>query len=397
MRRGFFMGDDEHLDRALRLARLGRREAHPNPRVGAVVVAGGEVVGEGYHRGPGTPHAEAVALAQAGVRARGATLFVSLERCCRYGRTGPCTEKIVAAGISRVVVGATDPNPAVDGRGLAALRAAGIETVVDDGDLHTLCELLNEPFSRFIREGLPFVTFKAAVSLDGKVAAAGGDARWISSTQSRRQVHRLRAAADAVMVGAGTVRRDDPLLTARDADGPDPVRVVVSRGGDLALDALVVQSARQTPTILLTETIDDAAARALGERGVEVVRAGGLREGLATLARRGLVEILFEGGPTLAAALLRDDLIDRFVVFVAPLVVGRGAPDLVAMAAPAAIADCLSLSDVVWTTAGPDIVCRGRVVKRGAAAIATSPTAETQALGQGADSLPSSAGPEWEG
>ena len=379
---GFFlMADDEYLDRALQLARLGRREAHPNPRVGAVVVAAGDVVGEGYHRGPGTPHAEAVALEQAGERARGATLFVTLEPCCRYGHTGPCTEKIVAAGVARVVVGAVDPNPAVDGRGIETLRAAGIETTVVGGDLHTLCERLNEPFARYMRQGLPLLTFKAAVSLDGKVAAAGGDARWISSPESRRVVHRMRAAADAVMVGAGTVRRDDPLLTARDADGPDPVRVVVSRGGDLAPDALVVQTARETPTILLTETIDGAAAQALRERGVEVVQAGGLHDGLAALARRGLLEILFEGGPTLAGALLADGLIDRFIVFVAPLVVGRGAPELTALPAPDAIADGLALSDVVWTTAGPDVVCRGRVVKRAGGAAAAPRAAEAPAPG----------------
>ena len=397
MRRGFLMTDEEYLDRALQLARLGRRAAHPNPRVGALVVADDEVVGEGYHRGPGTPHAEVLALEQAGERARGATLFVTLEPCCQHGRTGPCTEQIVAAGVSRVVVGAIDPNPAVDGRGIAALRAAGIVTVVDGGDLHTLCELLNEPFARFIREGLPFVTFKAAVSLDGKVAAAGGDARWISSPESRRQVHRMRAAADAVMVGAGTVRRDDPLLTARDADGPDPVRVVVSRSGDLAPDARVATTARETPTILLTETIDGAAAGALAERGVEVVQAGGLRDGLAALARRGLIEILCEGGPTLAGALLRHDLIDRFVVFVAPLVVGRGAPDLVALRAPATIADCLALSDVVWTPAGPDIVCRGRVVKRAAAAVASPPPVESAPPGREPGPLATSAAQEREG
>lgn len=397
MRRGFFMADDEYLDRALQLARLGRREAHPNPRVGAVVVAKDVVVGEGYHRGPGTPHAEAVALEQAGERARGATLFVTLEPCCRYGRTGPCTEKIVAAGVSRVVVGAIDPNPAVDGHGIEALRAAGIETLVVSGDLHTHCELLNEPFARFIRHGLPFLTFKAAVSLDGKVAAAGGDARWISSPESRRQVHGMRAAADAVMVGAGTVRRDDPLLTARDADGPDPVRVVVSRSGDLSPDALVVRTARETPTILLTDTIDAAGARALRSRGVEVVQVGGLHDGLAALAQRGLLEILFEGGPTLAGALLADDLIDRFVVFVAPLVLGRGAPDLVALPAPNAVADGLALTDVDWTAAGPDVVCRGRVVRRVGASVAPPPAAEPPAHGQASGSRPNLGAREREG
>lgn len=358
------MTDAEHLDRALQLARLGRRQAHPNPRVGAVVVAAGEVAGEGYHRGPGTPHAEALALELAGARARGAALYVTLEPCCRYGHTGPCTDKIIAAGVARVVIGALDPNPAVDGRGVGVLRAAGIDVVVDDGPLHGLCEQLNEPFARYIRKGLPFVTFKAAVSLDGKVAAAGGDARWISSPDSRREVHAMRAAADAVMVGAGTARRDDPLLTARDAPGPDPVRVVVSRGGDLPAEALLVSTAVDVPTILLTRTIDPTAARTLGERGVEVVQADDLRAGLEVLAERGLVEILFEGGPTLAAALLDAGLIDRVAIFVAPLVVGRGAPDLVATPAPTAVAEGLALSDVVWTAVGPDMVCHARVVKR---------------------------------
>ena len=390
MHRGFFVSEDRYLEHALELARLGRRLAHPNPRVGAVVVSAGDVVGEGYHRGPGTPHAEAVALAQAGSRAQGATLYVTLEPCCQQGHTGPCTQKIMAAGVGRVVVGAIDPNPAVDGRGLAALRAAGIAVVVDSGDLHTLCEQLNEPFARFIRSGLPFVTYKAAVSLDGKVAAAGGDARWISSPESRRQVHQMRAAVDAVMVGAGTARNDDPLLTARDADGPDPVRIVVSRTGDLPADSLLATTARDCPTILLTVSIDPERERALAAAGVEVVRAAGLRDGLAQLGRRGLVDILCEGGPTLAGALLADGLVDRLVVFIAPLVLGRGAPDLVALAAPTAVAQGLTLSDVVWSTAGPDIVCRGRVVKR---AEATAGAALAGEAGAGAPLVGDGAGP----
>ena len=328
------------------------------------MVAGGEVVGEGYHRGPGTPHAEAVALEQAGPLARGAELYTTLEPCCHQGHTGPCTKKIVAAGVTQVVVGAIDPNPAVDGRGIAALRAAGIEVTVDSGALHALCEELNEPFARYIRSGLPFVTFKAAVSLDGKVAAAGGEPRWISSPESRREVHRMRAAADAVMIGAATARRDDPLLTVRDADGPDPVRIVVSRTGDLPATSLLAGSAGETPTILVTLSIGSVQAQALAAAGVEVVRAGGLRDGLAQLADRGLVEILCEGGPTLAAALLADGLVDRVAIFVAPLVVGRGAPDLIALSAPDAAAQGLALADVAWTSSGADMVCRARVVRR---------------------------------
>ncbi len=357
------MTDERHLQRALELARRGLREAHPNPRVGAVVVAGERVVGEGYHRGPGTPHAEAVALDVAAAQARGATLYVTLEPCCHTGRTGPCTERIIAAGVARVVVGAVDPNPAVDGRGLAALRAAGLEVAVVDGDLRARCEALNEPFARFIRTALPLVTYKAAVSLDGKVAAADGDARWISSPESRRRVHAMRAAADAVLIGAGTLRRDDPRLTVRDAEGRDPVRVVVSRTGRVPVDATVFATAHDAPTILLSESVEPGVAAALARHGVEVVRVAGLRAGLIELARRGLTDILCEGGPTLAGGLLAEGLVDRVAVFVAPLVLGRGAPDLVALPAAAGVGAGLALRDAVWTTSGPDVLCEARVAR----------------------------------
>ncbi len=359
------MSDERHLERALELARKGLREAHPNPRVGAVVVAGERVVGEGYHRGPGTAHAEAAALDVAAGQARDATLYVTLEPCCHTGRTGPCTERIIAAGIARVVVGCVDPNPAVDGRGVAALRAAGVEVRVVDGGLRARCEALNEPFTRLIRTGLPLVTYKAAVSLDGKVAATGGDARWISSPESRRRVHAMRAASDAVMIGAGTLRRDDPSLTVRDAEGRDPVRVVVSRTGPVPLDATVFTTAHETPTILLAGAVGRVAAAALTRRGVEVVPVADLRTGLAELARRGLVDILCEGGPTLAGSLLAEGLVDRLAVFVAPLLLGRGAPDLVDLPAAASVAAGLALRDPVWTACGPDVLCEARLAPAG--------------------------------
>jgi len=361
------MGDEQHLEHALRLARMGRREAHPNPRVGAVVVSGGSVVGEGYHRGPGTPHAEAAALAQAGPRARGATLYVTLEPCCHQGRTGPCTEAIIAAGVARVVAGTLDPNPKVDGRGMTRLREAGVDAELAGGELPERCRLLNRPFERFIRTGLPFVTYKAAVSLDGKVAAAGGDARWISSAESRRRVHAMRAAADAVVVGAGTLRRDDPLLTVRDADGPDPARVVVTRSGELPLEARLLAGGSSPRTVVLATAAPLAGplADALSERGVEVVPAASLRDGFAALAARGWLELLFEGGPTLAGALLTEGLIDRVALFVAPLLVGRGAPDLVGRPAPDALSGALRLEDVAWTTSGDDLLCEARVPRRG--------------------------------
>jgi diaminohydroxyphosphoribosylaminopyrimidine deaminase / 5-amino-6-(5-phosphoribosylamino)uracil reductase len=355
------------MERALELAERGRRLAHPNPRVGAVVVVGDEIVGRGFHRGPGTPHAEVVALDDAGARARGATLFVTLEPCCHHGRTPPCSAAIVAAGIARVVAAQQDPNPEVDGKGFAALRAAGVAVDLCSDALRARAEVLNRPFTRWIRDGLPFVTLKSAVTLDGKVAAAGGDARWISSAGSRRRVHEMRAAADAVMVGAGTVRRDDPLLTVRDAPGDDPLRVIVSSAADVPLDCALVRGASETPTLILARRVDQARAAALGERGVEIVETGdaGLDAGLRALARRGLLEILCEGGPGLGGALLAGGFVDRLCVFVAATVVGRGAPDLVAAPAVGEMRAAWRIEDPAWEIVDGDALVCGRPVAGG--------------------------------
>lgn len=366
--RVFSLDDRAYMQEALDLAERGRREAHPNPRVGALVVADGDVVGRGWHRGPGTPHAEIMALDEAGVRAHGATLYSTLEPCCTQGCTPPCTEAVAASGVARVVVGVRDPNPAVDGRGLAALRDAGIDVVTVEGQTDLRAARLIEPFGRYMRDGLPAITYKVAVSLDGKVAGGSGQARWLSGEESRRLVHAWRAAADAVLVGAGTVRRDDPSLTVRAVEGPDPVRVVASRDGDLPLGCRLVTTAATTPTILLTERIDGTAEAALRERGVEVVVTGtaGLSAGLATLAQRGLLDILMEGGPTLAGNLLSEGLVQRLAVFVTPLLIGRGAPDAVATAAVDVIDDALRLDDVQWRVVGRDALVEGRLVQSAA-------------------------------
>ena len=357
--------DELYLKRALGLAARGGR-THPNPAVGAVLVADGEVVGEGYHRGPGTAHAEVVALAQARERSRGATLYVTLEPCSHFGRTPPCTRAIMAAGVNRVVIGLQDPNPVVNGSGIAELRQAGLDVVVANGSLREAAREQNAPFVKAVATGLPLVTCKAAVSLDGKVAAASGDARWISSAESRRRVHAMRARADAVLVGAGTVRRDDPRLTVRDVAGDDPVRVVATRGGELPPTARLVRTARETPTVVLAETVSEAATAALRERGVEVVAAGpeaGLHGMLAALAQRGLFDVLCEGGPTLAGALLRAGLIDRVALFVAPLIVGHGAPELFGIDAAQTIEEALRLHDVSWEPSGPDMLLKARVTR----------------------------------
>jgi len=350
------------MEEAFALASLGAGRTHPNPLVGAVLVRDGQVVGRGHHRGPGEPHAEAVALADAGEAAAGATLYVTLEPCSHQGLTPPCADAVVAAGVARVVVALRDPDPRVDGRGMAVLREAGVTVDLDQGTWAARARRQNAPFLKFQRSGLPLVTYKAAVTLDGKVAASSGDARWISCLDSRRLVHELRSACDAVMVGAGTVRRDDPELTVRLVDGDDPVRVVVTSRGELPEQANVLTTARRTPTIVLaTDQATPAAQRLIAARHAELIelRGEGLEAGLRALAARGLLDVLCEGGPTLAGALLSAGLVDRLAVFVAPKVVGRGAPDLFAAPAVGAVAEAWRLRDVEWRTVCDDLLVVG--------------------------------------
>src|SRR5919109_2288757 len=232
--------DASYMRRAIRLAQRGRGLASPNPPVGAFVVRDGSVVGQGFHRGPGTAHAEIEAIEAAGDACRGATLYLTLEPCTHQGRTPPCAPRVIDAGFARVVIGTTDPNPLVDGRGVAALTDAGID--VETGVLESDAERLIESFSKFIRTGRPFVTAKVAVSLDGRAAAADGSSQWITGPSSRRDAHHLRATSDAVIVGIGTVVRDDPHLTVRlrGYKGRQPLRVVLDSSGRIPLDANVL-------------------------------------------------------------------------------------------------------------------------------------------------------------
>ena len=359
------MDDDRYMEEAFALAEKGRGRTHPNPLVGAVLVKGGEVVGRGYHMGPGEPHAEAMALVEAGDRAAGATLYCTLEPCDHQGRTPPCAAALVAARIARAVVALRDPNPRVDGRGFARLHAGGVEVDAQTEKWGARARKLNAAFIKYHETGLPLVTYKAAMTLDGKVAAAGGDARWISCLDSRRAVHQLRATADAVMVGAETVRRDDPQLTVRLSEGRNPVRVVVTHGGELPAGAKLVAGAHTARTIVVAERANVAARRLLEARGVEVIEvgAGGLHAALAALAERDLLDVLCEGGPSLAGSLLADGLIDRLLLFVAPLIVGRGAPDLFAAPAVEAVAGAWRLHDVEWRMVCDDLLLSGSITR----------------------------------
>jgi len=316
------------MRRALELAAKALGRTSPNPAVGAVIVRNGRIVGEGFHRRAGLPHAEREALRHMTGTARGATIYINLEPCSHHGRTPPCADALIKAGFKRVVVGMVDPNPLVRGRGLRRLRRAGID--VETGVLREACERLNEDFASLIRTGRPFVTLKLAASLDGRIAAASGDSQWISGEQSRRVVHELRNRVDAILVGAETVRSDDPQLTCRIRGGRDPLRVILDSRLSIALTARVYT--QRSTALTLVATVEDHGReekqRQLEAQGVQVVRLPGkngqvpLRPLLAELGRRGQKSVLIEGGGRVAAAALREGVVDKVLFFYAPLLLG---------------------------------------------------------------------------
>ncbi len=345
---------------ALREAEKGIGRTSPNPAVGAVLVKNGRVIARGHHARAGGPHAEVVALRAAGQRAEGADLYTTLEPCNHWGKTPPCSLAIVQAGVRRVVVGSRDPNPVVNGRGLARLRRSGVEVVADV--LREECDAIDEHWFHYIRSGRPFVTLKAAITLDGKIATRGGDSRWVTGEAAREEVHRLRDRVDAVLVGASTARADDPLLTTRLAGGKgrDAIRVVLDTRLRLppGLKLFHVRSAAHT----LVAT-GSAKQRRFGP-GVETVRCrtqGGridLGDLLSKLAQRGITHLLVEGGAEVHAAFLAAGLVDRVVLFIAPKLLGGGR-DWLGGDGPARMADALRLEGVEVRRAAEDLVVTG--------------------------------------
>ena len=320
--------DERFMRRTLELAAKALGRTSPNPVVGAVIVRNGRIIGEGFHRRAGLLHAEREALQRITETARGATIYVNLEPCSHYGRTPPCADALIEAGIKRVVVGMVDPNPLVQGRGLRRLRRAGI--AVATGVLREECERLNEDFACFIRTGRPFVTLKLAASLDGRIAAASGDSQWISGEQSRRVVHELRNRVDAILVGAETVRNDDPRLTCRMRGGRDPLRVVLDGRLSIMPSARVCTQPSTAPTLIATSEDHGRGEKQaqLEAQGVQVVCLPGkngqvpLRPLLVELGRRGHKSVLIEGGGRIAAAALREGVVDKVLFFYAPLLLG---------------------------------------------------------------------------
>jgi diaminohydroxyphosphoribosylaminopyrimidine deaminase/5-amino-6-(5-phosphoribosylamino)uracil reductase len=321
--------EQAHLRRALALAERGRGRVSPNPLVGAVIARGQEVLGEGWHAELGGPHAEVAAIADAhrrGADPTQATMYVTLEPCAHHGRTPPCTEAILAAGIARVVIGSDDPSEKASGRGPGILRDEGLAVDLARGGDATAARLLNQAFRKHARTGVPLVTVKMAASLDGRVATRSGHSQWISGSESRALVHRWRSESDAVAVGIGTALADDPLLTARDVDPPaarQPARIVFDRSARLPLDSKLVDSVDDAP--LHVVTANDAPAdrvEALRAAGADVLASEGIPAALAELGRRGITSLLLEGGPTLVGSFVDAGELDEVRLFVAPILIG---------------------------------------------------------------------------
>jgi len=358
----------EYMMHALSLAKLAIGTVSPNPAVGAVLVRDGEIVGRGYTQPPGAAHAEVVAIQQAGEKAKGSTLYVTLEPCCHYGRTPPCTRAIIEAGIEEVHFAMLDPNPIVCGKGRVELEAKGIKTVV--GECEKDAAITIEAYIKFVTTGIPFVTAKFALSLDGKIATRTGDSRWISGPESRKYVHFLRFANDAIMVGVNTVIADDPSLTTKCCGGRggtaklQPLRVIIDgRGRTPATAKLFYQPGK---TLIAYGQVAPETLAAYSKTGAGLIEAPGKRglinlsELLRVLGERGITSVLVEGGGTLLGSLFDEGMVDKVIAFIAPVIIGGSRSKTpVAGKGAAKIADSLRLKRVITERMGDDVMVTG--------------------------------------
>lgn len=357
------------MDRALQLAARGKGTASPNPMVGAVIVKDGKIVGEGWHEQAGLPHAERVALANAGENSRGAELYVTLEPCAHNGRTGPCADAIIAAGIKKVFVAMRDPNPLVDGKGIAKLCAAGV--AVEEGLLADDAALLNEVFLKWITSCRPFVVAKYAMSLDGKIATASGQSKWISCEQSRSFTHKLRNQYDAIMVGCGTVKIDDPALTCRLPGGKNPIRIIVDSKAGIDLSAQVLADGLAKTIVVATDAAPLENIRRINElehAEAVILPAKDGRVDLLSLmdylGKQNVTSILLEGGATLHAAMLEENLVDKVHAFIAPIIIaGKTAPGPVGGTGADRLAEAWRLDGMSVQTIGVDVLISGYIKK----------------------------------
>ena len=356
--------DESHLDRALTLAQRGTALAHPNPRVGCVIVKNNRIIGEGFHAYDRLDHAEIVALKKAGKKARGATLYITLEPCCTTGRTGPCTNAIVAAGIKRVVASMQDPNPAVAGRGLAQLRRAGIEVSVDIQE--AAARELNEDFTKWIRTGLPFVTLKTALTLDGQIAARSGSTTWITSEVSRDAVQQLRHEADALLTGIGTVLADNPRMSDRTGKPRRRklLRAIIDSRLRLPLKSNLVKSADGDVAVFTLQPLDSPKALTLQQAGVAVVRVPAKRGHvdldavLRDMGKHQILNVLLEAGAELNGAALEAGIVDKMILFYAPKIMGIGGVPMACIPSKW-FPKSPALTDITINRYGPDFCVQG--------------------------------------
>jgi diaminohydroxyphosphoribosylaminopyrimidine deaminase / 5-amino-6-(5-phosphoribosylamino)uracil reductase len=356
--------DELWMTRALELAERGRGYVEPNPLVGAVVVQENQVVGQGWHEGFGKAHAEVNALIQAGAAAQGSTLYVTLEPCCHQGKTPPCSEAILRAGVKRVVAAMTDPFPQVAGQGAARLRQAGI--AVDIGIKEQEARQLNAPYLKLLRTGRPYVHAKWAMTLDGKIATRTGDSKWISGEAARRRVHELRGRMDAVIIGIGTALADDPSLTVRPPGPRVPVRIILDSHGRLPTTSQLAQTARETPVAVVIAAVSPniQTLQALGCETLSISSTSGrpdIHALLDELGRRRMSNVLVEGGAQVLGSFFDARAVDEVHVLIAPRIIGGSAITAVAGQGAQRIADALSLAEWNVEEISPDVLLRGRV------------------------------------
>ena len=356
--------DDKYMKRALTLARKGIGRTSPNPAVGCIIVKNGAVVGEGWHKKAGEAHAEIHALAMAGVEARGADVFVTLEPCSHTGKTPPCSEALVRAGVKRVVAGMLDPNPLVSGGGLAALKKAGIETSC--GIREDDCRAVNLPFIKHVTTGIPYVTYKCAMTLDGNIATITGESRWISCEESRKHVHRMRSRMDAIMVGVDTIIADNPQLTVRHVRGRDPLRVIVDTRLRTPESVTVLNGELSSRTIIATTESNPRVHLRYLKQGATILVCAeydgrvSMEDLLQKLGAMGVQSILLEGGSRLAGNMLQNGLIDELVIFIAPKVIGSNGFAPFTLQGITRMAQAIKLDFTTVSRSGSDIVVTAR-------------------------------------
>lgn len=356
--------DKKYMKRALTLARKGVGKTSPNPAVGCVIVKNGAVVGEGWHKKAGEPHAEINALAMAGAKARGADVYVTLEPCSHTGKTPPCSKALIRAGVKRVVAGMLDPNPLVSGGGLVALKLAGIETSC--GVLEDDCRAINLPFIKHITTGIPYVTYKCAMTLDGNIATVTGESRWISCEQSQKYVHRMRARMDAVMVGVDTIIADNPQLTVRHVRGKNPLRVIVDTRLRTPESVKVLNGELSSNTVIATTEINPRVHLRYLRQGATVLVCNEydgrvfMEDLLQKMGTMGVQSILLEGGSHLAGSMLQSGMIDELVIFIAPKVIGSNGFAPFTLQGITQMAQAIKLEFTNVCRSGADIVVTAR-------------------------------------